>query len=695
MGRKSKAAKRKEKFLANFRKTKLMESVLAEQEDSLVEQENKIEKLEHRIKRRKRKVEELSLLDLPPVDTTALKRRRRPSCEDLHVKAKIRRRNETITKCHIIHGGSRENMDSTVYGMLDTLAAKCKTDKLACKVLNVRSSLKSAISKRCIDQFKSNYLKSNENLLRSLNVYYSHDVMGKRKYVNVRKANRTPSIPNFVTYKLLSEHMRNIDIGTLRPISLDLTDSLDPDEIGPGYYRDLVEYAPRLAKFYLAVDRYRIDKLKPFPNAVRKDQSSVLFLIAIGGDEAPVAGTTFLMSFLNVGKRIASSAENFLTFGGNVKENGMVVRRYITKLVSQLKVLESEVFEVFVNEVLHKVEFKVAAFPNDMKMLSFLAGELSNAAYYFTTFGNVNKADANDIRKQFSMDGKLEWAPFSYQKCLIDVTKVNKKKIELQSKNVKTATQRCNLTKYIATLKSRQEETPLIGEYVDLAKCEPLHMKNNVCKEMFMKIIKIVMSQNSVPTHVKSFKDLPEQNLFLISINFVRSDMNYNYLAKKIITWFNENRDKQSDSEFSFRFRGKESFHLLKEFPRFIMMIMSHVTETTILNRLVQIFFQLLCLRKLVSYSVRIEDIKEEDIADMKRVGTDLFRCCSIFDARVSPSLWVFYNVAPCHSEMLFRSLNFGLGINTMEGREQKHQMIMKYSENSTYQERWQFIFRH
>ena len=125
MGRKSKAAKRKEKFLANFRKIKLMESVLAEQEDSLVEQENKIDKLEHRIKRRKRKVEELSLLDLPQVDTTALKRRRRPSCEDLHVKAKIRRRSETINKCHI-HGGSRENMDSTVYGMLDTLAAKCK-----------------------------------------------------------------------------------------------------------------------------------------------------------------------------------------------------------------------------------------------------------------------------------------------------------------------------------------------------------------------------------------------------------------------------------------------------------------------------------------------------------------------------------------------------------------------------------------
>ena len=36
-----------------------------------------------------------------------------------------------------------------------------------------------------------------------------------------------------------------------------------------------------------------------------------------------------------------------------------------------------------------------------------------------------------------------------------------------------------------------------------------------------------------------------------------------------------------------------------------------------------------------------------------------------------------------------------GLGCNTMEGREQKHQMISKYAENSTYQNSWPMIFRH
>ena len=36
-----------------------------------------------------------------------------------------------------------------------------------------------------------------------------------------------------------------------------------------------------------------------------------------------------------------------------------------------------------------------------------------------------------------------------------------------------------------------------------------------------------------------------------------------------------------------------------------------------------------------------------------------------------------------------------GLGCSTMDGREQKHQMIGKYTENSTYQNRWPMIFRH
>ena len=46
------------------------------------------------------------------------------------------------------------------------------------------------------------------------------------------------------------------------------------------------------------------------------ENSSFLFLFSIGGDEAPASGTTFLVSFLNAGKRVCSSFDNFLIWGG-------------------------------------------------------------------------------------------------------------------------------------------------------------------------------------------------------------------------------------------------------------------------------------------------------------------------------------------------------------------------------------------
>ena len=103
----------------------------------------------------------------------------------------------------------------------------------------------------------------------------------------------------------------------------------------------------------------------------------------------------------------------------------------------------------------------------------------------------------------------------------------------------------------------------------------------------------------------------------------------------------------------------------------------------------IQVFFESLKLRKLVSFSVRIEDLDlPSDLEAMSEAGINLFQCCALFDSRISPSLWCFALVAPKHAEELIRTTGFGLGINTMEGREQKHQQISKYSANTTVQER-------
>ena len=91
------------------------------------------------------------------------------------------------------------------------------------------------------------------------------------------------------------------------------------------------------------------------------------------------------------GERIASRAEQFLQFGADVDENSGIATIFFEKLVCDLDILENSVFDVLVKGTKRKVEFKVTQLPNDMKMLSYLTGELSNAATYFSNFANVSK----------------------------------------------------------------------------------------------------------------------------------------------------------------------------------------------------------------------------------------------------------------------------------------------------------------
>ena len=321
--------------------------------------------------------------------------------------------------------------------MVDTLNAKCKADDLSLKLLSSKPSLKRSLTTRCLKQHNSQYYHSQENLLRSMSIYYAHNVMGKWKFNHVRTANGTKNVPNLVPYSKLTEYKAKVNIGNVRNIDPVFTRGVACENVAEGCYRDLIEYCPRLAQFYITVNNNRVDQLKTFPEIEKKSSESIMFLVAIGGDEAPVAGTTYLISFLNVGRRIASSQENFLIFGSNVKENGQVARNYLKELFCELKTVERQIYEVESNGQIFKVEFKVESIPNDMKMLAFMAGKLINSSFYFTTFANVNQNDLNDFRKTFSMEGDSDWKPFTYNKRVADAAKVLKKKEELDKKKIK------------------------------------------------------------------------------------------------------------------------------------------------------------------------------------------------------------------------------------------------------------------
>lgn len=74
------------------------------------------------------------------------------------------------------------------------------------------------------------------------------------------------------------------------------------------------------------------------------------FKVAVGGDSAPFGkwdeSVSWLVSFLNVGARVASPNENFLLFGANCKEDHPAVRLFTKQLASQIKEIEKKAYTV-------------------------------------------------------------------------------------------------------------------------------------------------------------------------------------------------------------------------------------------------------------------------------------------------------------------------------------------------------------
>ena len=72
--------------------------------------------------------------------------------------------------------------------------------------------------------------------------------------------------------------------------------------------------------------------MKSFEHFPCKEASSFLFAVAVGDDGAPGIDMPVLISFINVGERIANSAEQFLLFGADVDENSGIATIYFWEI---------------------------------------------------------------------------------------------------------------------------------------------------------------------------------------------------------------------------------------------------------------------------------------------------------------------------------------------------------------------------
>ena len=101
-------------------------------------------------------------------------------------------------------------------------------------------------------------------------------------------------IPKLITYNSLVSEIKKIDIGRIYYIEEEFSTDIDDENIN-WCFRDSREYLPQLSQCYLNMQGKRKGALKWF------------------GETEGESACSFLFSFLNVGKRVASSSDNFFS----------------------------------------------------------------------------------------------------------------------------------------------------------------------------------------------------------------------------------------------------------------------------------------------------------------------------------------------------------------------------------------------
>lgn len=386
------------------------------------------------------------------------------------------------------------------------------------------------------------YEKCDENFIRSLSLLYAGGVIGKFKYQqsrsalvmkNTGKLTKKGSIskerimfgvgipiPKPLSYGVLVNRIAKIDVGEVYSVRDTLCYDLPPDQQVDGVYRNLENCLLMLAKFYFETDQFR----KPGDKLVWFGEREGAFKVAIGGDGAPFGkwdqSMSWLVSFLNVGPRVASPNDNFLLFGANCKEDHKVVSLFTEKLASDIEVIENKSYTVMDKNV----SFSFELLPGDMKFLAYVNGELSNAAKYFSSFSNVCQDDSNSLTGKFGESQDCKRKPWQYKQRISIAHQVDDFKKKLPN-HLAASTKRSKVTQFIAGKKSRQEFKPLIGKLCDKEVVEPLHLKNNGVQHLHSKLLNLAIALSNLPTKLNSLNDLPPSCAMSRYLNAMEQDV--------------------------------------------------------------------------------------------------------------------------------------------------------------------------
>lgn len=134
---------------------------------------------------------------------------------------------------------------------------------------------------------------------------------------------------------------------------------------------------------------------------------------------------------------IQNESDNFLLCGANCSERHATII-YAKKLTHHILHIQKQsyIIDGF------NTTFTVELLPSDMKWLSTVAGELNNAAYYFSPFGNVNSDNKAITNGSLGEDPSCTWHPWDYEERIQVVKKVANKREQLSKTNYSSTNKR-------------------------------------------------------------------------------------------------------------------------------------------------------------------------------------------------------------------------------------------------------------
>lgn len=168
-----------------------------------------------------------------------------------------------------------------------------------------------------------------------------------------------------------------------------------------------------------------------------------------------------------------------------------------------------------------------------------------------------------------------------------------------------------------------------LGNIVDRAHVEPLHLKNNACALAHRYLLAEVVGISNLSDSVKLFSQVPSNSPIARYVNEMKTKCGLSRLAKRIVRWFNET--KSDGKPFDYRCTGKDSRGFLHNFMYLIAVVEPFQKQGSREEFTLHVLSYLcLTLRECVALFNRIE-ISDEQLLELQHACKVYFTLNCLF----------------------------------------------------------------